>query len=333
MKPDTLGASLAGISLARFEVTFATLEPTALPWYKGSVLRAAFGRAFRKMCCSPDRGDCPTCLLRSTCAYARVFESGPPSGTDRFQYRAVPRPFVIAPPLETKVVHKAGERFAFHLVLVGEAVGYLPYFVAALHEMGAAGLGHRVGASGHGTLRLEGLDAVRPGGRAEPVYRSGDNLLRGGCWAEPAPAWWGEAEPEVRSGQLTIRFLTMTRLVSDEHLQGRPEFPLLVRSLLRRVSALAQCYCGHALAIDYRAVVAAAEQVRLARDQTRWVEWTRYSARQQTAMQLGGIVGEAGYEGPPEVLLAMWPLLALGVQLHVGKQPTFGLGRYEVVSA
>lgn len=333
MQPDTLARSLAGLSLARFRVTATTLEPTALPWYKGSTLRGAFGRAFRKVCCRPGREDCPDCLLRSTCPYARVFESGPPEGTDRFQYRAVPRPFVIEPPLETKVVHQPGDRLEFHLVLVGEAVGYLPYFVVALQEMGAAGVGYRLGGSGRGRLRLEGLDAVRPGGQTEPVYRSGDNLIRGGLWAHPAPAWWEEAGPGVRSGRLSLRFLTMTRLVSEERLQSQPEFPLLVRSLLRRVSVLAQCYCGHGLEIDYRAVVAAAEQVGLARDRTRWVDWTRYSARQQTAMQLGGIVGEADYEGPPEVLLAMWPLVALGVQLHVGKQPTFGLGRYEVVSA
>ncbi len=328
-----LSDGLAGVTLARFKVAATVTEALALPWYKGSALRGAFGRAFRRVCCPPGTEDCPDCLLRSACVYARVFESGPPEGTDRFQYRAVPRPFVLEPPLEQRVVHQPGERLELHLVLVGEAIRYLPYFIVALREMAAGGLGRRVGRPGRGRLRLETLHALRPGGAEESVYRSTENLVRGGTWGAPAPAWWGESDRSLQDGRLAVRFLTMTRLVANERLQGRPEFALLVRSLLRRVSTLALCYCGYEPAIDYKAVVSAAERVRLVRDDTRWVDWTRYSARQGSAMRLGGIVGEAVYEGPGDVIQALWPLLALGTYLHVGKNPTFGLGRYEIVLA
>ena len=44
-------------------------------------------------------------------------------------------------------------------------------------------------------------------------------------------------------------------------------------------------------------------------------------------MQLGGLVGSANYAGD---LAAFLPFVALGVFLHVGKNATFGLGKYRV---
>jgi CRISPR/Cas system endoribonuclease Cas6 (RAMP superfamily) len=42
---------------------------------------------------------------------------------------------------------------------------------------------------------------------------------------------------------------------------------------------------------------------------------------------MGGFVGHATYEGD---IARLWPWLALGEWVHVGKGATFGLGQYEV---
>lgn len=47
-------------------------------------------------------------------------------------------------------------------------------------------------------------------------------------------------------------------------------------------------------------------------------------------MKLGGLVGEAVYEGP---LDGLWPILVFGQWTHVGKNATFGLGGYEIVES
>lgn len=46
-------------------------------------------------------------------------------------------------------------------------------------------------------------------------------------------------------------------------------------------------------------------------------------------MKLGGIVGEVEYAGD---LTPFAPFLAVGEWIHVGKNATFGLGKYTVVA-
>ena len=47
-------------------------------------------------------------------------------------------------------------------------------------------------------------------------------------------------------------------------------------------------------------------------------------------MDGNGLVGEAVYEGD---LAPFWPFLVFGQWAHVGKNATFGLGRYELSGA
>lgn len=102
----------------------------------------------------------------------------------------------------------------------------------------------------------------------------------------------------------------------------------MFRRLLGRLSSLAVFHCGGALDLDFAALIERARAVRLVEDRTRWEDWTRYSSRQDRRMTLGGLVGHAVYEGD---LAPFWPFLVFGQWTHVGKNATFGLGRYEIV--
>ncbi len=83
--------------------------------------------------------------------------------------------------------------------------------------------------------------------------------------------------------------------------------------------------------LDRSAVHAAIDQVEIEATALRWVEWTRYSSRQRTHMQLGGLLGQLRLSGPG--VAPLWPLIALGQWLHLGKNTSFGLGRYRVTPA
>jgi len=58
-----------------------------------------------------------------------------------------------------------------------------------------------------------------------------------------------------------------------------------------------------------------------------FTEVRRYSNRQKTAMNIGGIIGGMELEGVDE---KSFYLLSLGELIGVGKQVSFGLGRYEI---
>ena len=128
---------------------------------------------------------------------------------------------------------------------------------------------------------------------------------------------------------MALRFLTCTRLKHDGQWAQCPAFQVLFRRLLGRLSSLAAFHCGFRLDLDFVGLIERAGAVRLVEDRTRWEDWRRYSSRQDRHMVLGGLVGEAVYEGPLE---EFWPFVVFGQWTHVGKNATFGLGRYEVVT-
>jgi hypothetical protein len=107
----------------------------------------------------------------------------------------------------------------------------------------------------------------------------------------------------------------------------RPEFQLLFRRLLGRLSSLARFHDAGPLDVDFRGLIEAAAAVRLVRDDTRWTRWARYSGRQARRMEWDGLVGEAHYDGDLQIF---WPYLAFGQWTHVGSNTTFGLGAYRV---
>jgi hypothetical protein len=309
---------LTGLQLARYRVTFEALEPLDLPAYLGSTLRGAFGRAFRDLCC-PARGDEP-CPVPDACPYHLVFETAPPSGAEALRtHEEIPRPFVIAPPAPGDApTHPAGSELAFDLTLIGLAREFLPHFIVTFREVDRIGRRRRA-------VRLARAEAVEPfTGSTDTIYDAGDNLVKpvdrtvtlDDCRSVPCPR-----------GPARVRFLTQTRLKHGDAFVRRPEFHVLFRRLLGRLSSLARFHCGAPLDVDFRGLIDAAQGVRLVHDATRWTRWERYSSRQDRRMEWDGIVGDAVYEGD---LRPFWPLLVLGQWVHVGKGATFGLGRYEV---
>jgi CRISPR/Cas system endoribonuclease Cas6 (RAMP superfamily) len=126
---------------------------------------------------------------------------------------------------------------------------------------------------------------------------------------------------------LRVRYVTQTRLKHEDGFVRRPEFQVVFRRLLGRLSSLARFHCGAPLEVDFRGLVERAGAVRLVRDETRWTTWTRYSARQDRCMEWGGFVGAATYASD---LTPFWPSLVFGQWVHVGKGATFGLGGYRL---
>jgi hypothetical protein len=248
-----------------------------------------------------------------------VFEAAPPlAATALRNHEAIPRPFVIAPPPAGARQYPAGSEVVFDLTLVGKARDFFPHFVVTLRELDAIGRGRR-------TVRLKRIDLVHPlRETTEPAYLAEDNVVRvtdgsvtlADCAAIPCPL------PGVR-----VRFVTQTRLVHDASLVHRPEFPVLLRRLLGRLSSLARFHCGAPLDVDFHGLIERGQAVHLARDDTRWTVWSRYSARQGQRMEWAGLVGTATYKGD---LTPFWPLLVFGQWVHVGKGATFGLGAYRL---
>jgi hypothetical protein len=314
------------LQFAAYRFRLRAREPIHLPPNAGSTLRGGFGAAFKRVACfqrSRPPESCEGCGAAENCPYGYVFETRKPvDGRLMEGQKEIPHPFVLEPPMDPPPVIEPGSPLEFRTVLVGRAIAYLPYFAFAFARLGEMGMGR-----GRGRFDLEEILAEHPiDGRSESVYLKGDPLP---CATDLTATYSDllEMGRGTAPERVTVTFATPTRLISDGRLAAAPDFPLLVRSALRRISALAYFHCGHMWEADYRSIVGRAEGVRTAAAGLRWVDWERYSSRQDARMKLGGVMGTTTFEGDLGEFL---PLLLAAGAVHVGKACTFGNGRLEV---
>lgn len=353
---------LSNFSFARFKFSCRAVDTLGLPAYKGSTLRGAFGVIFRQVVCVTGLPVCRLCILRDRCPYSYIFETPyladsrlafplPSPGLAvegiRVEGSAVapaqrtfdPHPFVIEPPLETREIYSPGETFDFHVVLIGKAIEYLPYFVLTFEEIGKRGIGR-----GRGKYRLEKVLGGAKTDRAAVAAHETElvvydeqtrmfnprfpirRFLSDVC--EEAAARYPADPPGDTS--ITLRFLTPTRIKHRNQLTSNVTFEVLVRALLRRLSLLSEIHCAEALLVDYpRLIQNARNSVRVVSANLYWHDWARYSARQQSKLKMGGFRGEITFAGSLKEYL---PFLVLGQYLHVGKGTAYGLGKYEFLA-
>lgn len=304
---------------------------------KGNTLRGGFGSAFRKLVCVDLRWECTECSLRFTCPYTKIFNPFlPPDATQFTGNQNIPRPFVFKPPLTEQTHYAPGETLVFDLVIVGQAIDYLPYFIVSFRELGASGFGLN-----RTRLRLERVDAIGADGTVTAVYESHTNLVRPaapirlpvGADGAFTPAR-SQGTQEVRGQQsLTLDFLTPTTLKTgssvarDGSVVHRPAFHHIAKRLRDRANALATFYGDGPLPIDFKALGEAAEQVETVDDQTRWVERSRFSRHRDVPHDLSGFVGRIAFRGN---LTPFLPLLRVGEYAHVGKNAVFGNGWFVI---
>lgn len=308
---------LQNFRLVRYRIVLTARSTIVMPPYAGSTLRGGFGHAFRKMVCTQGPIDCRDCTLKAVCPYPYIFETAPFEGAQKLRtYGDVPRPFIIDP-LDTRGEYRRGQSFAFDLTLIGRAIDYLPYFLVSFRELGELGIG-----KGRGRFQL--TQVLTDGG--ESIYDGETQMVHNRNNALSFDEIRGEAE-SLPTDQLTVRLLTPTRITHKGQITDRLEFHLFWRRLIGRISALAYFHCGESLNLDFKRFIAQAETVETVESSLRWKDWTRYSSRQNQKMQLGGLVGSVTYAGD---LAAFLPFVTLGKFLHVGKNATFGLGKYRV---
>jgi hypothetical protein len=312
------------LKIAKYRFVLQATEAMHLPPYKGATLRGGFGQAFKQIACSMPGAPCNACSQQVSCAYSYVFETPVPPDSEVLRtHEAVPRPFVIEPPLDGETEFRAGDDLFFELVLIGKGIEYLPYFVLAFRELGRQGLGY-----GRGHFLLKQIWAIDPLGPWQTlVYDGATDSLRNAAMT----AQMGDIERlagSLADQDLIVQFLTPTVLKHNDAITREPDFHILIRSLLRRISSLYYFHCGERWEADYRNLIEQAQMVETVEATVRWQDWERYSTRQHQRIEMGGLVGCAHYSGP---ITDFRSILVLGSIVHVGKASVFGSGKYLIL--
>lgn len=315
---------MAGIIMIYQDLTF-TLQASDtiyLPYYKGSTFRGGFGNVFRRVVCVLKKEECHKCMLKSSCIYAYIFETGPDGGAgilNMNRYEKIPHPFIIEPPLEKKKIYSEGETISFNLILIGKANDYMPYFIYAFDELGKIGIGK--GKKPYKLLAVHAGD--------ELVYDSQDKLIRNVPFKQLKINGICESEHDTEEITLKIQFLTPVRIKYNREFTSELPFHVFIRNLLRRVLLLHYFHCEKIVPeYDHRKIIQEAEKVKVVESTLSWWDWERYSNRQKTRMMMGGLVGDITYRGNIKPFMQ---LLKAGEILHIGKGTGFGLGKYIIL--
>ena len=304
------------LSVAEYSVRLQLTQSGRLSAHMGTTLRGGLGRALRWTSCVQEQAACSDCLLQCRCAYGYLFETPvPPDSPAMRRYTHAPHPFVLRAPAVHPSCFEQGDTIDLSLLMVGRAADYFPFLLFALMHLGELGLGSD-------RLTFE-IDEVRATADGVLVYENG---RRGPV----IPAPLTQAEAAVGPAQVMrfrLHYVTPLRLRVRETVLRHPEFSSLVSAALRRLQLLCLLHDAGDFQVDAAALVRLACSVRLVRDRTWWREISRHSTRQDGTMPMGGLMGDAEFEGDLGTFRA---ILALAGRVHVGKGTAFGHGCFQV---
>ncbi|MER2512860.1 MAG: CRISPR system precrRNA processing endoribonuclease RAMP protein Cas6 [Nitrosomonas ureae] len=300
------------IPLMTYRFYFETHQPVRLPDYPGSAWRGAFGHALKKTVCVIRNTPCHQCLLKHACAYSYIFETPPPSNTEKMRkYNSTPHPFVF------RFAEKpTTEEYSLDMNLFGHGQRFFPYIIHAMHMAGQDGIG-----GNRQPFRLNRIDAIDFQGQPITVYQEAE-LRNQSPLQSPSPPQMPE--------KINITFHSPVRIKQDNKNLGDNHFNFgaLFGSLLRRISMICYFHTDTPLETDFAELAAAARNIQFSTQNLHWYDWTRYSSRQQTEMQMGGVLGSVSLD--MQGLGDFWPYLWLGQWTHVGKGTSMGMGAYTI---
>ena len=300
---------------AVYTVTAAFLRDTTLPRFKGSMLRGAMGHSLKSTVCAVRVKVCETCLLRSSCVYAQIFEVKPNPDKNSGQVN-LPHPYVLDATEMNLLNYKSGESFRFSLILFGKMIELLPYFIYTFESMGEKGLGPRR-EEGRSLFELQAVHF-----EDQKIYDPENPLLPKTLPYQSlglTPLSGDEAVKKLR-----IHLLTPLRMKNQGRLVSELDLLLLLRAVLRRLKALFSEFSSNSWNLDERELFKKIDQVQITSSQLHWEDQIRYSNRQKSKQRLGGMLGFIDLEGE---LAPYMPLLRAAEKVHIGKETSFGLGK------
>lgn len=314
---------MRGLSVLHLRFTVEAESAVVFDAQPGSALRGALYTYMRRHYCSEASGfaganhqqECPVCWLLAL------------EDEERTRGRNLPRPLTLQPPSPGE--YARGARFTFGVTLIGRAQRLMVYLLRAGGQIGWVGVG-----KGRGTFRLIDIAEYSP---LLDTARSlqQDQAVRRTTLHVDAPRieeCAGMGTPD----RVTLHLLTPMRLIADKTRQRSVNPMTLSQRLIERCQDLVTYY-GEGEPPAREAWIAAAaalrthaETVRIAYDETEWVEAWSGSRRQDHLTPIGGLTGVVRFEG--EGVAALRPWLLWGQSLHVGKDAVKGNGWYRVLA-
>lgn len=309
--------SVPPLRVARLRFELRPRSSVSLPPSRcGEVLYGAFGTVLRRTACASDCPGTATCPRKRECVYALLLEPAMPLGP-RFGESGARKAFLFRSPLDGNGEFTPHRPLIFELRLFGAAIERWGIFVDVFRRLSRTGLADRAAD----LVSVLSLDWK--GTSARILFDQGSPTD-----AEPMVLDFRPMIDEARRGtRARIDFLTPA-LLKDRRSRSRiPELAALVRRLRDRISLLSLLWEQKEWQADYKTIGEIAEHAMTEKFEGGWSVHERHSTRTRRDMPVEGFRGSVFYDS---VDPALWPLLRIGQEIHVGQHAVWGNGRYRL---
>ena len=292
------------------------LEDGLLPKTKASMLRGGMGRMLLMMNCISDE-ECDLCDFKDECIVPRMMYARMKIRPS-FMTQKDSEGYVLECE-DSKESFRAGDRLFFNLLLFGDSIVYFNQFLQAFHALGQQGLGTE-----HIRFRIRRI-----------TNTTRDLLLEGGAFYKEnyrIMRIWDYVNHRVHSlkeGQdILLIFRSPLSLKYQGNFQNSLD-PLPLLTAIERRLYILNCYEGLKEGDDY-VRIPVQEHLPQKIDEKIYLERVkRYSGTQDRKIVFSGIKGSCRLSRLDHTAMA---LLSAGELIHIGKNTSFGFGRYTLVS-
>ena len=329
---------LLNLSFAKFSIFFRVIKGFELPMFSGSAFRGIFGRALQLVAfkMSPK---CQSCFIVQDCQkkYLLDYIFNPSSDhpllvnvDNHGRKDQLAKPYILDPP--EAGLYLPDNLVKLDFIMVGHSVQYFPFVACAfsmIHKFNYWSSDH---SDQQGKVRLENIvDGFAENEGDMVVFDGRLDRIVGPAQIYDFDLVKNHVEMlydyPSNDTMLQIRFLSPFRYKQDNKLGVPLDFKIFMARILDRIEQLS-VHSPLTEPINKHAILDAAAQVKTEKSSLQWHDWERYSSRQNSRMKFGGYLGDIAFSGN---LIPFLPYIKMGEFLHVGKQTTFGLGKYSVM--
>ncbi|MDK2976594.1 MAG: hypothetical protein PWP06_1069 [Candidatus Marinimicrobia bacterium] len=297
-------------------------ENLSLPSFATNTIRGAFGYNLKNLACvyRNVKRNCKKCILRKSCVYSRIFEST----IDNIHIensnlnnllKDVPDPFIFYIPSEiNRFQVKANKMFYIDIVLIGNIIEDLPWFIVTFNHLQESGLGKN--------FQKVIVDSVEH--FSGQIYSSVSETLINYLPGLPEDVLL----PDSDISKLTLHFITPLRLRIQNNVVDSLGKQLFWNAIVRRWFLVNEVWNVSSSYKDYEYYFKLHHQITDFKSDMKWTRYRRYSTRQKKWINLSGLQGQVTLSGS---LNELYPILKLTEYINVGKSTSYGMGKFKIL--
>lgn len=312
---------MRGFIFNKYKISLIMLEDGFISEFASSMIRGSLFNCLRSMVCLTGSQTCKDCIVWDQCSYSFFFELPMQKGNSPLRVGdSIPHPYIIEMVYPHRRFIEKGSKLNFNIILIGRSIVFLPHLICAILRMCDKGIGNKKKIK----LMLDTIELERMDKDLMKIFV--DNKLIEHPIIYRSVQFFGS---EVPVNNMLLKFITPVRIKSGGKLCSKLNFIILLKNILRRLSLISMCYGDDGEqempAFNISELIDKASFIKVKDENIGWVDVGRYSFKQKMEMQLGGLIGKIAFEGN---ITEFMPFVRLGEVLHIGKNTSFGLGKY-----